>query len=115
LLTLAEGYRALKKSAEAIRIARELAARAGGNPTELYNVARAMSLTVPLTEGDRQQALAAEGVAVLRQAIAAGLNDAWHTSRDPDLAPLRDRGAFRRLLPKMFDRGFPVDPFARSA
>jgi hypothetical protein len=49
----------------------------------------------------------------LREAVRAGWNDAQHTSRDPDLAPLRDRDDFRRLVAELFDRGFPADPFAR--
>ncbi len=49
----------------------------------------------------------------LRAAIAAGWNDAGHTSRDPDLAPLHDRDDFRRLLAQLFDRGFPADSFVR--
>ena len=43
-------------------------------------------LSVPLTPGEQQQALAVEAVQTLKQAIAAGWNDAQHTSRDPDLA-----------------------------
>jgi hypothetical protein len=35
------------------------------------------------------------------------------TGRDPDLAPLRERQDFTRLLADLFDRGFPADPFAR--
>ena len=45
-------------------------------------------------------------------AITAGWSDAQQTSRDPDLAPLRDRDDFRRPLAEVFDRGFPTDPFA---
>jgi eukaryotic-like serine/threonine-protein kinase len=71
-----------------------------------------MSLIVPLTKGAPQLALGAEAVQALKQAIAAGWNDAQHTSRDPNLAPLRDRDDFRRLLAELFDRGFPADPFA---
>ena len=70
-------------------------------------------MTVALADGEQKQALAAEAVQTLRDAVAAGWQDAQHTSRDPDLAPLRDRDDFRRLLAELFDRGFPADPFAR--
>jgi hypothetical protein len=83
------------------------------NATELYDVACARALCVPLTRGEQQQALATEAVQTLREAVAAGWNDAAKTRRDPDLAPLRDRDDFRLLLAKLFDRGFPADPFAR--
>jgi eukaryotic-like serine/threonine-protein kinase len=113
LLNLAKVQQALNQPAEAIRAARELAALARGNPNDLYNVVCAISSTVPLTNGEQQQSLVAEAVGTLKQAISAGWNDALHTSRDPDLIPLRDRDDFRRLLAEMFDRGFPDDPFAR--
>ena len=62
---------------------------------------------------DQRPALEAEAVQLLKQAIAAGWSNAQQTSRDPDLAPLRDRDDFRRLLAELFDKGFPADPFAK--
>ena len=56
--------------------------------------------------------LAAEAVQALRAAIAAGWKNAGHTSRDPDLIPLRSRDDFRKLVGNMFDRSFPANPFA---
>jgi hypothetical protein len=56
--------------------------------------------------------MAAEAVQMLRAAVAAGWSNAQHTDRDPDLASLRDRDDFRRLLTELFDQGFPADPFA---
>jgi hypothetical protein len=105
-------HQALKQPTEAIRATREMAALVQKDPSDLYNVACALALCVPLTRGEPQQALAAEAVQTLKQAIAAGWHNAQNTSRDPDLAPLRDRDDFRRLLAKLFDRGFPADPFA---
>jgi hypothetical protein len=52
-------------------------------------------------------------MAALRAAVAAGWSDAVHTARDPDLAPLHERPDLRTLLAKLFDHGFPVDPFGR--
>jgi hypothetical protein len=89
-----------------------LAKLAQNNPSELYDVACARALCVPLARGDEQQALAAQAVQTLMQAIAAGWNDAGKTSRDPDLAPLHGRDDFRRLVNDLLDRRFPADPFA---
>ena len=83
------------------------------NSGELYNVACDLALCVSIArDRDRKQILAAEAVATLRAAVAAGYRDAANTSRDPDLAPLHDRDDFRELLAEMFDRSFPADPFA---
>ncbi len=72
-----------------------------------------MASSIPITRGEQRQTLAANAVQTLKRAIAAGWNDAGKTSSDPDLAPLRDRDDFRRLLAELFDHGFPADPFAR--
>ena len=50
--------------------------------------------------------------AALRAAVAAGWSNASPVAHDPDLAPLRDRDDFRRLLAELFDRTMPADPFA---
>ena len=73
----------------------------------------AMASSIPITRGEERRSLAAEAVQTLQRAVAAGWNDAGKTSRDPDMAPLRDREDFRRLLAELFDHGFPADPFAR--
>jgi tetratricopeptide (TPR) repeat protein len=105
-------YRALDQPAEAARAAREWGALMQGNPNELYDVACALALCVPLTQGQQKESLAALAVQALREAIVAGWRNARHTSVDPDLNPLRDYDDFRRLLAELFDREFPVDPFA---
>ena len=113
LINLVKVHRALNHPAEALRATRELAALPRGNSSDFYNVACALALTVPLVRGEEQQeALAAEAVQTLKDAMAAGWNNAAKTSSDPDLISLRDRDDFRRLLADLFDRGFPVDPFA---
>jgi serine/threonine-protein kinase len=113
LLDLAKVHQALKQPAEAIRVVRELAGLARGSPADHYHVACALAQCVLLTRGDQRQTLAAEAVQTLKEAVAAGWNDAGKTSRDLGLAPLRDRDDFRRLVSELFDRGFPADPFAR--
>jgi hypothetical protein len=63
--------------------------------------------------GEERQTVAGMAVDALKEAIAAGWNDAWKTSRDSDLAPLSDRADFRQVLARLFDRSFPAEPFAR--
>ena len=112
LMRLVQAHKALNHPAEVLRAARELAALPRGNSSDLYNVACALAITVSLTPGEQRQALATEAVQALKQAIAAGWNDAGLASRDPDLASLRDRDDYRRLVAELFDRSFPTDPFA---
>jgi hypothetical protein len=109
---LSQCLRSLGRAEEAARVTRTRRALWTKNANELYNVACELALCVPITpNADQQQSLAAEAVQMLDQAIAAGWNNAHHTSRDPDLVPLHDRDDFRRLLAELFDRGFPNDPF----
>ena len=91
-------------------------------PRELYDSAAALALCLPALDPKAvaqseaaalRERLAGEAVATLRRAIAAGYADANHLHQDPDLAPLRGRDDFRRLLGERLDRGFPADPFAR--
>ena len=75
---------------------------------------REFALCVPIArDGAVRGHWADEAMAALRAAVAAGWSKAVHTARDPDLAPLHQRPDFRALLAELFDRGFPVDPFAR--
>jgi len=111
---LARTLRLQRRADEAAEVALQRRALWKNNPSEFYNIACELALCLPIARDEaRKQALATEAVTTLRAAIAAGWNDAAHTSRDPDLATLRDRDDFRRLLAEMFDRGFPADPFAR--
>ncbi len=112
LLNVVKVYRTLAHPTDALRTARELAEMTSGNPGELYDVACALSLTISLTSGEAGQSVAAEAVAMLEQAVAAGWRDAVRMAHDSDLIPLRDRDDFRRLVAALFDRGFPRDPIA---
>jgi serine/threonine-protein kinase len=111
LLSLTAVHQALNQPDEAMRVTREVAELSRGNGADLYQVACASALSVPLTRGEPQQTLAREAVQALEAAVAAGWTDAGKTSRDPSLAPLRARDDFRRLLAKLFDDGFPNKPF----
>ena len=86
-----------------------------GAPNHSHDSACSIALLVPLAS-DRSEAsyYAEEAVTVLSQAVSAGWTKAVHTATDPDLTPLHDHEEFRRLLARMFDRGFPADPFARD-
>ncbi len=111
LLALTKVYHSLNQTADAMRTTQELVALAQKNPSDLYDVACALAQSAALSPGEPRQALTVEAVQTLKQAIAAGWNDAGRTSRDPELALLRKRDDFRRLLAELFDRGFPVEPF----
>jgi eukaryotic-like serine/threonine-protein kinase len=83
------------------------------NAREIFKAACDLALCVPIsTDRARQQVIAGEAVATLRSAIAAGWDDAVLLSRNQDLAAVRDREDFRRLVVEMLDRAFPADPFA---
>ena len=57
----------------------------------------------------RGDAYADKAIAVLRRAVAAGYKRVDSLRTDPDLAPLRSREDFQRIL---LDAAFPDDPFA---
>jgi serine/threonine protein kinase len=110
---LAKVEQAMGHGEAAAHATREWGEVVRGDPLETYNVACSLVMCVPISKPAVRSQLAAESVAYLRAAVAAGWNDASHTARDPDLAPLRQRADFQHLLAEMFDRIFPVDPFAR--
>jgi serine/threonine-protein kinase len=112
LRSLIKVHSALDQPSEAIRAADEGASISRNDPTDLYNIACDLSVSVPLARGASLQGLAGAAVGMLRRAAAAGWFDAALTGRDLDLEPLRDRDDFRRLLADLFDRGFPEEPFA---
>jgi hypothetical protein len=60
------------------------------------------SLT-PVELAERRR-YADRALAVLRQAVALGLKDAQAVRRDPDMAPLRGRPDFERLVAELAKR-----------
>ena len=66
--------------------------------------------------GEQADAEADKAMIWLTKAVAAGYDTPRHLAhmtRDRDLDALRDRDDFHRLLAELYDRGFPIDPFAR--
>jgi hypothetical protein len=104
---------ALDQPVEAIRVKRELMSLPRESPNDFYDATCALALSVPAMPAEQRQALAAEAVQTLKQAVDAGWTDAQRMSRDRDLASLFNREDFRRLVATLFDTGFPADPFAR--
>src|SRR5262249_17744120 len=73
------------------------------HPTSRFNLACDLALGVPLLSGPpgtaeaRRRARADQAMDALRRAIAQGYRTAL-IARDPDLAALRDRADFQKLL-----------------
>ncbi len=88
---------------------------------ETYDMACALALCVPLAENDahlaesqrRQQAeaYAVRAMTALREAVAKGYTDTDHMKEDTDLAPLRKRDDFQKLLTELEAKkhGSPTD------
>jgi tetratricopeptide (TPR) repeat protein len=115
---LGRSMRALGRASDAAEAARGRAGVYPGNRLELYDVAYEFALCVPLAKRPEEaEGYARESVNALKKAVAAGWDDAAHTERDPDLAPLRGRADFRAVVAAMWnqiDRAMPADPFATA-
>jgi serine/threonine-protein kinase len=110
---LARVSRRLRKVDQAIAAARLKRMLWSDNAVELYNAARDLAQCVPIARENERAELADAALSALRAAASAGWNDGARTSQNPDLTPLQRRSDFQQLLAEMFDRIFPVDPFAR--
>ena len=105
---------------QTLELARELYERLPDDPINLYNLACVDSQLVALmrsgppgeAEPARGDAYADRAIAALRRAVAAGYHGVDSLRIDPDLAPLRSRDDFQRIL---LDAAFPDDPFAPPA
>jgi serine/threonine-protein kinase len=110
---LARTLLAQSRPVEAAEATRQHISLSTGDRNELYNASGSLALCVPLCDDPTvKRGLAAESIGALRAAIAAGWSDAAAISRDPRLAPLRDREDFRQLIAELLDRAFPPEPFA---
>jgi serine/threonine-protein kinase len=110
---LASALRALGRAGEAADATREWVKLWPKDSTELYKSARSFARCIPIAGGPAQkQSLSDETMATLNAAVAAGFSDGAGVSREADLAPLRGRDDFRRLVLTLMDRAMPADPFA---
>ena len=100
---------------QAVAKLRELGTATAG---QLYNAARVFSLSaaaIKLAEGEELTAeqtrqrdqYIQDALATLRQAIAAGWKDFAHVRKDPDLAPLRDREEFKKIVTELAQQAPP--------
>jgi tetratricopeptide (TPR) repeat protein len=103
---------------KALERARALFERLPGEALDLYNLACIDSRLVVLAQAypageallARGDAYADKAIEALRRSVAAGYKRVDAIRNDPDLAPLRSRDDFQRIL---LDAAFPDDPFAR--
>jgi tetratricopeptide (TPR) repeat protein len=111
LVTLVQAHAGLLDPAAAVKIAQTRRELGWDPPADAYNAACAVSLCIPLVEqheklaADKRKAAAhfygEEAMKLLREAVAKGFKDAAHMKRDPDLAPLRQRDDFQKLLAEL--------------
>jgi hypothetical protein len=83
--------------AEAVAEVAELTKNPNGRAGQWYNCACVYSLASTKIEGKKKE-YADRAMELLQKAVKAGWNDAEHTAKDTDLAPLRDREDFKKLL-----------------
>lgn len=98
----------------AIQTAEQLAALGWNPASDAYNAARALAQCMPVIEKDwslpeskRQERIRLhvdKAMAILRQAVAKGYNDAAQMKKDSDLDPLRSRPDYQRLLSELETR-----------
>ncbi len=85
------------KLSEAVAEVAELTKNSTWSAAQWYNFACVYSLaSVKIT--DKKNEYADRAMELLQKAVKAGWNDAKHTASDTDLAPLRDREDFKKLL-----------------
>ena len=73
----------------------------GSETQPTFSLVAALRKAQPEPNEDEKAAQAqhvAAALATLRQSIAAGYSDFKHMATDPDLAPLRDREDFQKLV-----------------
>jgi tetratricopeptide (TPR) repeat protein len=108
---LAEIQTGLGEHAAAARTAEQLASFGVEPATDAYNAACVLALCVPLAEKDiklpeaerpkQAHTYGDRAMALLRQAIAKGYQDAAYMKQDADLKPLHARPEFQQLLKEL--------------
>jgi hypothetical protein len=111
---LARVQRQLGRLAAAAAASVERAKLYPDNPQQVYAVACELALCLPLVgkgkaeltkeEQAERQKYADQVMAMLRQAVAAGFDDAGRLKTDKALAPLRTRDDFKQLLAEIEQR-----------
>ncbi len=104
----AETLRGLGRAAEAAGATERRRALWPGDPVQQLEAARELALCIPIDPAGAE-ARAAEVLAALRDAAAAGLSGASKVDDEPAFDPLRDRPEFAALRR---DLAFPARPFA---
>lgn len=89
-----------KKWSEALPLLQDMAAANPDSARVLYDLACCLAR---LGKND-------PAMATLEKAVAAGWTDVWHAQKDEDLASLRGRDEFKKLLERMEKTDFQVQP-----
>ena len=107
----------LGEHAAAVQEAHELARFGYDPPTDTYIAACFIARCIKLAEQDQQLAeaerrkladdYADQAMTLLRQAVERGWKNAAHMEKDDDLAPLRGREDFQKLLAELTAKGTP--------
>ena len=85
------------KFPEAVAEVAELTKNPSWNAAQWYDFACVYSLA-SIKIADKKNEYADRAMELLQKAVKAGWNDAKHTASDTDLAPLRNRDDFKKLL-----------------
>ncbi len=93
---------------EAVAEVAELRKLSNWDADQLYDFACIYSLALGKL-ADKQAEYANAAVALLTQAVKAGYKDAVHMKQDTDLAPLRERDDFKKLLADL-EKVAPLQP-----
>jgi hypothetical protein len=111
LRELARSHLGLADHVRLATTAEKLANFGDDSPTDTYIAAcilcrciRLADKADQLPEARRKElanSYADRALALLRQAVALGFNDAEHMNKNPDLEPLRARAEFRKLLDEL--------------
>jgi tetratricopeptide (TPR) repeat protein/tRNA A-37 threonylcarbamoyl transferase component Bud32 len=111
---LASAELGLGRIGPAREAARERRKISAGRPASLYRSACALARCASHGDDPSESARdAAEAMATLKEAAAAGWNNPTLAASDSDLTALRGRADFQQLLATLFDRAMPSDPFVR--
>jgi serine/threonine protein kinase/tetratricopeptide (TPR) repeat protein len=112
---LTEVHAGLLEPEDAVRTAEACRDLGWDAPTDTYDAARFLSLCIPIVAkhakpDDKQRKEAAQfygdaAIKLLREAVNKGYKDVAHMKKDADLAPLRQRQDFQRLVAELERKG----------